>query len=442
MDAMGLEDACEKGAEFTREDRVSLGEDAPLPAPEITKAWEPDDCACVYSMQAVQAMCLAVILAYHTALGMSDGDGNNVSGLVQAMESMTLDSTTVLFVVTGCLDSYLHRSTEITRTHFVHNCYNVNCLLYPHLVITLVPFLLVGLAVHGLWLSPMTWVINLGTALYLPPFLEYDQTSPFRLINQPVSILITFILCRCLHPLATLAIQSAVNIVPRHHEIVNLLNSMFQTTMSCIFTVLHLQDNHLYFSYRFLLPRFSEYTLGCVVYTYLISPTFCHTHGILDTIDRKIQGYEVFVFVAHFLIWASVVNAPNEKESLCSRITQNAPCMDLLDAVVSRGVLLSMVILGLCKRSRRMESCMTWLCDHMTTIQLQMVYQYPITLGLSLLMAVLHLQRFATVFWILSLIFGLVLAHNMNRVLTPRNTLNLDLFLSLVEDRLTNRIKS
>jgi len=443
---MTLEEACiheEEGREKNTdreevEQRISLGEGCILPVPYSTQAWDPDDCTCVYGMQALQGLCFLVILLFHVSMDMSHGKGNNVKGLVQMMESMTMDFTTLLFVVTGCVDSYLHNSVEITWGHALNNIYHVNCLLYPHVLLTTIPFMIVGMSIQGLWNRGMTWVINLGSAIYLPPFLEYDQTSSFQLINQPVSILMTLVLCRCLHPLARKAIEDAMHVMPNHHEIVNIGISFFQTTASCVFTSLHMRDNHLYFSYRFLLPRLSEYTLGCVVYTYLISSKYRSPHHLLEKIERSLHRYWELVVMVHFFIWVSVVSAPQPSDTeVCRRISQDAPCMDILDSFVSRGVLLAIMLIGYCKRRKRIGSFMMWMCDHLVTLQLQMIYQYPVTVALTFFMGMVHLEMIATVYVLISLLLGLILSHSVNKVLTHRCIVVLDKVIGMAEGRLT-----
>ena len=439
---MTLEDACmqeESGAQEDLESsqRVSLGEDCALPTPYSTQVWDPDDCTCVYGMQAIQGMCFLVILTFHVSLHMSHGEDNNVKGMVQALESMTLDFTTLLFVVTGCVDSYLHNSVEISWGHVLNNTYNVNCMLYPHILLTTIPFMVIGMALQGLWTSGMTWVINLGSAIYISPFLEYDQTSSFELINRPVSILITLVLCRCLHPLARKAIHDAMHVMPNHHELVNIGISLFQTITSCVFTSLHMRDNHLYFSYRFLLPRLSEYTLGCVVYTYLISSKHKSPDRLLERIEGTLHRYWEVVLMAHVFTWVAVIDAPQPTDTeVCSRISRSAPCMHIVDAVVSRGVLLAVMIIGFCKRRKRIDGFMMWMCDNMTLLQLQMVYQYPVTVALTLFMALVRLERMATVYVLIALMVGLIATNSVNKALTPRNIAVLDRVLGAIEGRL------
>ncbi|EKX32119.1 hypothetical protein GUITHDRAFT_121711 [Guillardia theta CCMP2712] len=418
---MNLHEACEEGERdaFVYPPSRDTANDPSIPPGDYTDDDDLDLDTTFILVRASQSLCLIVTFAFYTSLVLSRADDDdrkqsNIFCVLQTMESITVDAVTVLFILTGCADSHHYWSEDAKPLRVL---YDVNAEVYPHLALVnllLIPF---GMMAQGLWSSPMTWAINLGSLLYLSPFMETQQQAHYRLFNESTSILMTLLLCRTAFPLVRLAIATTVRNFPERHEYVNMANIFFQITVSCVMTSVNMRDNHFYYSFRFLLTRFSEYTLGCVCYIYISRRT---TRGRLPLGQASAPSATGrHVLFLHFLVWVSQIDQTQPTDdALCARIALGAPCMTHFDPG------------RLPRRPRR------WLSEHLPIARLGLVYQYPVAALLAALMRLLRLGRVATLFAALSYLFAWFITSAANRHLTPRLVPVLDRILDAVQERI------
>eukprot|EP00960_Hanusia_phi_P063874 765608-Hanusia_phi.AAC.4 len=372
------------------------------------------------NLQATQTLCLLALAAFYTTLAMgAPGDlSNNANAVLRGMESLAVDGATALFVLAGYLDSHAYHDD---RADSMHVLYAVNVRPYPHMVLVNAICTPVGMAAYGLWGSALTWVINLGSALYISPFLEYTQDANFRLFNQPTSIVMTFLLCRSLHNLVAASVHKAVQTFPQWHEGVNMFNVIMQTSVSCILTTSHLRDNNFYYSFRFLLPRLSEYTFGCVCHTYLAE----RKDGVaFRRVAAWLSRYWRWIALLHTLLWIAHLGvtypANPTPYPLCARAAQGAPCMTHFDAVVSRAVPASLIMVHLLSSVKDSTGTASVIAGMFPTALLAMVYQYPVAALFRLIMRTAGWQRVATVFVASSTVAGWHVTRMLDSTLTHR----------------------
>jgi hypothetical protein len=354
---------------------------------------------------------------------------NNLNAILQLFESFAVDAVTILFVCTGCIDyARLHE----TQTGAIHNFYQVSILVLP--VMTVVNYLAtpVGFLLTGTWTSPLAWVINLSSPLLLSPFLEFDQLSRARLFNEPTAVLMTLLLCRGLFPVAKATIDNAKAVIPRHHEALNLVIIVFQTVMGCVLTSVNTRDDHFYYSFRFLLTRFSEYSLGVMCFEYLYLNRIPGLFTRLSQHTRWLTNVLVFI---HVLVWASQIDqvqSSNLHEVRCARIAYLAPCMTRFDSVVSRAVPLAFCVVVACINAS--HNPIPWLWENHTLSQIATVFVFPTAMAFSLLMNLLRIHRVATDVLFLSLCANVVVSWFAFEFLVPP--------LIVYTDRLLDRLEA
>ncbi|EKX36202.1 hypothetical protein GUITHDRAFT_146006 [Guillardia theta CCMP2712] len=208
--AATLQDACEREEADTEQDGFVYPPRAQIEDKDRGMDTEEPMDHTFQWISAIQSGCIIVSFAFYTSLALSrdvreEKYRNNIDCVLQTMESMTVDAITVLFVLAGFSDSHRRWNDGLKWPEIA---YSVNAEMYPHIALVntlLMPF---GMAVDGLWSSPMTWVINLSSILYLPPFLELRQDSRYRLFNESTAILMTLLLCRTAYPLASTLVTS------------------------------------------------------------------------------------------------------------------------------------------------------------------------------------------------------------------------------------------
>ncbi len=431
---ISLQEACEEGETDAFVYPPSM-DSMKLPPGDYTDDEDLDLDTTFILVRAAQSLCLIVTFAFYTSLVLSRADGeekhrSNIFCVLQTMESITVDAVTVLFILTGCADSHHYWSEDAKPLRVL---YDVNAEVYPHLALVNLLLVPVGMAAHGLWTSPMTWAINLGSLLYLSPFMETQQQATYKLFNESTSILMTLLLCRTAFPLVRLAISTTVRHFPERHEYVNMANIFFQISVSCIITSVNMRDNHFYFSFRFILTRFSEYTLGCVCYIYISRRT---TAGIFHWAGIRAVRYWRHVLFLHFLVWVSQIDQLQPiDDTLCARIALGAPCMTHFDPVVSRAVPAGFILLCYLHQASAAADLPRWLSEHLPIARLGLVYQYPVAALLAALMRLLQLGRVATLFAALSYLFAWFITSLANRHLTPRLVRFVDRFLDAIQER-------
>lgn len=339
---------------------------------------------------------------------------NNLNSLLQMFESWAVDAVTVLFVVTGCLDYARIHDTNIST---LHNMYQINILVLP--VMSLVNYITIpfGMFATGTYNSFLSWIINLSTPLLLSPFFEYDQISRARLFNEPTAIIMTLLLCRCMFHIAKFTIDSSKKAIPEHHELLNLIIIIFQTIMGCIMTSVHQYDNHFYYSFRFIMTRFSEYSLGVMCFEYLYLNKIQGIFSKLSNHTIVITNVTLFI---HTIIWLSQVDQI-QKHDLhtirCPRIAYLAPCMTHFDAIVSRAVPLSFCIVVACINAK--SNPVPWIWENYHLAQLANVFIFPVSLLFSLFMKWIQLQKVATIIMFLSIIVNYIVTWSVNEFIVP-----------------------
>lgn len=435
---VSLQEACEEG-ETDAFVYPPSNDSAKLPPGDYTDDEDLDLDTTFILVRAAQALCLIVTFAFYTSLVLSRADNDmngeekhrsNIFCVLQTMESITVDAVTILFILTGCADSHHYWSKDAKPLRVL---YDVNAEVYPHLALVNILLIPLGMAAHGLWTSPMTWVINLGSLLYLSPFMETQQEAQYRLFNESTSILMTLLLCRTAFPLVRLAIATTVRHFPERHEYVNMANIFFQISVSCIITSVNMRDNHFYFSFRFLLTRFSEYTMGCVCYVYISRRT---TAGVFHWAGLRSIRYWRHILFLHFLVWVSQIDQVQPiDDTLCARIALGAPCMTHFDPIVSRAVPAGFILLCCLHQASAAADLPRWLSEHLPIARLGLVYQYPVAALLAALMRLLQLGRVATLFAALSYLFAWFITSLANRHLTPRLVRSVDRFLDAIQER-------
>eukprot|EP00960_Hanusia_phi_P069864 767179-Hanusia_phi.AAC.3 len=373
---------------------------------------------------AAQAACFTALAAFYIALEIASYGGlaNNANAVLRGLESVAVDATTVLFVLAGYLDSRArHGDPSLTAARIL---YDVNARPYPHILLANLACTPVGMAAAGAWGNPMAWATNLGSALYLSPFLEFTQSAPYRLFNRPTSILMTYLLCRSLHLPVAASVSRAVDFFPQWHEGINMANVILQTAVSCIVTATHLRGDHFYYSFRFLLPRLSEYTFGCVCHTYLAA----RADGIAF---RRVAAWLAarwrWIALLHVILWAAHLGVPAEEDPpVCARAAQGAPCMTHFDAVISRAVPITLVMLYSLPTLRDSTGAVAVVAGMLPAALLAVVYQFPVACAFRAAMQAVGWQRVATVVAISSAVAGWHLTLLLDTLLTPRFTTVID----------------
>lgn len=353
---------------------------------------------------------------------------NNLNSILQMFESFAVDAVTVLFVVTGCID-YIR--LHDTNTQPIHNLYQTNILVLP--IMTLVNLIVtpIGLVFTGTYGSFLAWFINLSTPLLLSPFFEFDQLSRARLFNEPTAVLMTFLLCRGMFFIAKATIDNSKNVIPNHHEILNLVIIVFQTVMGCVLTSINTRDDHFYYSFRFILTRFSEYSLGVMCFEYLYLNKI---PGIFTRLSHNTRWMTNVLLFVHIIIWSSQIDQVQSSDLhtvKCARVAYLAPCMTHFDSVVSRAVPLAFCVVVACINAS--HNPIPWVWENHNLSQIANVFIFPTSMVFSLIMSLFKIQRIATVMVFLSILTNYVISWIAFEFLIPPLIVYTDKLLDRLE---------
>lgn len=394
----------------------------------------------MHCLLTAQTGCFFILTLFYSSLALGRpgphintlDEHNNLNSLLQMFESWAVDAVTVLFVVSGCLDHARIHDTSITP---LNNLYQINILTLP--IMTLINYLSIpiGMFMTGTYSSLLSWIINLSTPLLLSPFFEYDQISRARLFNEPTAVMMTLLLCRSLFHLARFTMESTKKAIPEHHEILNLIIILFQTITGCIITSWSQNDNHFYYSFRFAMTRFSEYSLGVMCFEYLY---LNKTPGIFQKLSHHTVAMTICSLFMHLVIWLSQIDQL-QKHDLhtfrCPRIAYLAPCMTHFDAIVSRAVPLAFCITVACINATSNPIPKLW--ENYMLAQLANVFILPVSLLFAILMQLLGIQKVATVILLFSMMANYLITWLAYEFLVP----SLIVYTDNLLDRLETLVK-